>query len=198
MYLIFDEAVVTRSSNFILFFRINKDTGLWEEYHRINKMRGQIYFIRGNVRIQVITDEKIYFFMINKETLMPTLENVMNNFMNCSMMMIGKFVRFAITYKTNQQGFIIYTRSAYHNFKVTLDARSFEGAHGINFSHLDKYAVGKGMEVRLYDQKTFTQIGDTIEVENPDNDPELHICYMVTGTTQKRIGISLGKKILRN
>jgi hypothetical protein len=31
-------------------------------------MRGQIYFIRGNVRIQIITDEKIYFFLIDKET----------------------------------------------------------------------------------------------------------------------------------
>lgn len=50
MYLIYDEALITRSSNFILFFRINHDTGLWEEYHRINKMRGQIYFIKGNVR----------------------------------------------------------------------------------------------------------------------------------------------------
>ena len=44
-------------------------------------MRGQIYFIKGNIRIQVTTDDKIYFFLIDKETFMPKLENVMYNFM---------------------------------------------------------------------------------------------------------------------
>lgn len=64
-------------------------------------MRGQIYFIRGNVRIQIVTDEKIYFYMIDKETCVPRLENVMNNFMQCSQMMFGTKVRYGITYKTN-------------------------------------------------------------------------------------------------
>lgn len=86
---------------------------------------------------------------------MPTLENVMNNFMNCSMMMIGRFVRFAITYKTNQPGFTIYTRSYYHNFKVTVDSNNYEGAHGLNFFLLDKYALGKKKTITFYDQKTF-------------------------------------------
>lgn len=64
-------------------------------------MRGQIYFIRGNVRIQIITDEKIYFFLIDKKSFEPELENVMYNYMNCAVMMFGPLVRFAITYKTN-------------------------------------------------------------------------------------------------
>jgi hypothetical protein len=47
MYLVFDKApkpkgqcLVVRSSNSILFFKINPETGLWEEYHRIDEMRG--------------------------------------------------------------------------------------------------------------------------------------------------------------
>lgn len=89
------------------------------------------------MRFQIITDEKIFFYLVDQKTLMPTLENVMNNYMNCSMMMIGKFVRFAITYKTSQQGFTIYTRSCYHNFKVQLDTEDYEGSHGIDFSTLN-------------------------------------------------------------
>ena len=79
MYLLFEKALVTRSSSSILFFKIDPETGLWKQYHKFENMRGQIYFIRGNVRIQVVTDEKVYFFMINKETLIPSLENVMYN-----------------------------------------------------------------------------------------------------------------------
>ena len=36
-----------------------------------------IFYIKGNIRIQITTDEFIYFYLIDKETLMPTLENVM-------------------------------------------------------------------------------------------------------------------------
>lgn len=81
MYLLFDQALVVRSSSSILFFKIDDETGLWKEYHRFPKMRGQIYFIRGNIRIQVTTDEMIYFYLIDKETLIPELENCMANYM---------------------------------------------------------------------------------------------------------------------
>lgn len=43
-----------------------------------------MYFIKGNTRIQITTDEVIYFYYINPETLIPELENVMYNFMECS------------------------------------------------------------------------------------------------------------------
>jgi len=47
-------------------------------------MRGQIYFIRGNIRIQITTEQQIYFYLINKQTFLPELENVMYNFIGCS------------------------------------------------------------------------------------------------------------------
>jgi len=101
MYLLFDEALVVRSSSSILFFKKDKESKLWKEYTRIDNMRGSIFFIKGNVRIQVVTDDKIFFYMINIKTFMPTLDNSMNNFMGCSMMMFGKLVRYGITYKTS-------------------------------------------------------------------------------------------------
>ena len=99
MYLLFDEALVTRSSSSILFFKIHPETGLWTLYHTKEEMSGQIFFIRGNIRIQVTTEDKIYFFLIDKETFEQNLENVMWNFMKCSQMMFGSRVRYGISYK---------------------------------------------------------------------------------------------------
>lgn len=84
MYLLYDQALIVRSSSSILFFKQSEETGQWVQYHKIPKMRGSIYFIKGNKRFQITTDEYIYFYLINKETMMPILENVMENFMNCS------------------------------------------------------------------------------------------------------------------
>jgi hypothetical protein len=64
-------------------------------------MRGFIYYIKGNVRIQITTDAKIFFYLIEKDTLKPILENAMFNFMNCNQMMFGSKVRYSVTYKTN-------------------------------------------------------------------------------------------------
>jgi len=93
-------------------------------------MRGQIYYIRGNKRIQVVTDERIYFYLIDPKTFEPTLENVMYNSMNCSQMMYGPKVKFGITYKTNEPGFTIYTRQHYHNFRVQTSNKNYEGSLG--------------------------------------------------------------------
>jgi len=40
MYLLFDQALVTRSSSSILFFKIDEETQLWKQYHKFEKMRG--------------------------------------------------------------------------------------------------------------------------------------------------------------
>ena len=155
MYLLFDKALVTRSSNSILFFKIDEETGLWTQYEEFNNMRGQIYFIRGNVRIQVTTDDKVYFYMIDKKTLIPKLENVMYNFMGCSQMMFGPLVRYSITYKVNEPNFTIYTRKYYHNFKVAITAQNYEGAMGGDLGMTDEYLLAEKTRICVYDNKTF-------------------------------------------
>ena len=87
MVLIYNEALVARSSSKVLFFKQIYDKVLcirkWMLFHTI-KVRGMIYFIKGNIRIQVTTDDYVYFYLIDKETFMPTLENVMQNYMGCN------------------------------------------------------------------------------------------------------------------
>jgi len=87
MFLVFNHALVVRSSSEILFFKIMWDEmeqkKRWQLY-KVLPHRGFLSFMNGNIRIQVITDEKIYFYLIDKETFMPTLENVMFNYMGCN------------------------------------------------------------------------------------------------------------------
>ena len=104
MVLFQGEVLIVRSSSRVLFFKqeFDKTSGetSWTKYHEI-RVRGLIYFIKGNIRIQVTTDELIYFYIINKETLMPELENCMYNYMGCNQMMFGRRVKYGISYKTN-------------------------------------------------------------------------------------------------
>ena len=87
MFMVYEQALVIRCSSQILFFKIEIDefTGDrdWVIYHTLDA-NGFIYYIKGNTRIQITTDTHIYFYIMDKETFMPELENVMNNFMNCS------------------------------------------------------------------------------------------------------------------
>lgn len=88
MYLFNNKALIARSSSTVLFFKImadedDPDDKKWTPYHTLN-IRGFIYFIKGNVRIQITTDDKIYFYLIDLETFEPKLENVMFNFMGCN------------------------------------------------------------------------------------------------------------------
>ena len=79
----------------------------WKQYHEL-KIRGTIYYIKGNKRIQITTDEKIYFYLIDPETFEPILENTIWNYMKCNQMMFGQYVRYCITYKYNQMSFDVH------------------------------------------------------------------------------------------
>ena len=87
MYLINGQALVARCSSSVLFFKLETDIFTheksWVNYHTIDSC-GFVYWIKGNKRIQVTTNEKIYFYLIDPITYMPELENVMFNFMNCT------------------------------------------------------------------------------------------------------------------
>lgn len=145
MYLINNKALIARSSSKIVFFKIveeedendpNKMNRFWKQYNQLD-VRGFIYFIKGNKRIQVTTDDKIYFYLIDPETFEPTLENVMFNFMGCNQMMFGSKVKYGITYKTNQKAFVVYRRKFIHSFRTPLLHDNFEGSKGLDLDRSD-------------------------------------------------------------
>ena len=112
------------------------------------------------MRIQITTDEKIFFYLIDQDTLEPKLENAMFNYMNCTQMMFGAKVRYCITYKTNQRSFNIYRRKYMHNFKVPMVKENLEGSKGIEFQNLGVFLVTKVDRIIIYDSNTFQEVSE--------------------------------------
>ena len=97
--------------------------------------------------------------MIDKETFMPILENVMFNFMTCNQMMFGSKVRYSVTYKTNQKSFDIYRRKYWHDFKVPISAENLEGSIGVELRSMNCYLVSKIDKVIIYSSINFQELG---------------------------------------
>lgn len=129
MFLIKEVCLVARSSGNILFFKRIYDEKaekyFWTEYYRLFH-KGLLYFIKGNIRINITTDEQIYFYLVNNAEYTPVLENVMYNYMQCSSLIFGSKVRYGITYNTNSKGFSVYSRKNEHDFKVNVHKLNFE------------------------------------------------------------------------
>lgn len=114
-----------------------------------------LYYIKGNIRIQIVTDIKIYFYLIDKKTFEPTLENVMKNYMMCSQMMFGSKVRYSITYKSNETSFIIYRRKFEHDFKQSICTDNFENSIGLELFTTNQVLITQIDKVLLFDQDSF-------------------------------------------
>ena len=195
MFLLYDKALIVRSSSNILFFKEHPETGLWTQYHKLSEMRGQIFFIKGNVRIQVTTPELIYFFLIDRDTLLPKLENVMKNFMDCSQMMFGARVRYGVSYKINQPGFTIYTRKYYHNFKIITTTANHEGACGANIETGNCYALANGLTCNIHDQVTL-EILQNLPV--PSRNENSQVLFIKTSHDDSKLGLIVGEEQIKN
>ena len=69
--------------------------------------------------------------------------------------MIGKRVRYGITYKTNERSFNLYRRKYMHNLKVNVNNDNFEGAFGICLNSLNIFLVAKIDEIFIFDITTY-------------------------------------------
>jgi hypothetical protein len=167
MYLVYNSALVARSSSDILFFKIEVDEDteerVWRQYRMLER-RGFIYYIKGNIRIQITTDEKIFFYLIDKETFEPILENVMMNYMACNQMMFGSRVRYGVTFKTNQRSFDVYRRKYWHDFKVPITTENLESSIGLELETMNAYLVSKIDKVIMYDSQSFNEV-DNIPIK---------------------------------
>jgi hypothetical protein len=114
----------------------------------------------GNIRIQLTTEKLVYFYLINKETLEPDLENVMYNYMACSQMMFGRKVRNGVTYKTNQKSFDIYQRHSMHNLRVCVNSNDFEGSKSLEIRSSNVFLVTKIDKILMFDNSSFKACGE--------------------------------------
>ena len=202
MYLVYNSALVARSSSDILFFKIVKDeeTGerKWKLYHT-EEVRGFIYYIKGNVRIQIVTDDKVRFYLMNKDTLMPILENVMFNFMTCNNMMFGSKVRYCVTYKTNQKSFDIYRRKYWHDFKVPITNENLEGSICLELQKMNSFLVSKVDTIIMYDSESFEQIDSVpIKLLKADTREPNQVIAMVKSQDEEYLAVVSGKILIMN
>ena len=109
--------------------------------------------------------------------------------------MFGSRVRFAISYKTNQPGLMVFTRNYFHNFKVTINTENYEGAIGLNMSTKRRYVMARGLHVGICHQKTFK--------EEQSFDIYSHfanscVLYMTFNKNEKYLGLSVGIKLQKD
>ena len=176
MMLVYGKALVCYVSSQILFFKeeydpVEEQTS-WVQYNSID-VRGNIYYIKGNIRIQVVSEDYVYFYIINKKTFEPELENVMYNYMKCTQMMFGKRVRYGITFKQNEKSFDVYQRQAMHNLKIKLHAKNLEGSKGLEILSQNSVFVTEIDRVIRYDCETYQKNGEIIVKLLPQDGREI-------------------------
>lgn len=92
------------------------------------------------------------------KTLDITLDNVIDNFMNCSNMMIGRMGKYCITFKTNQKSFDIWRRNHKHSFNANLNQDDLDDAIGLPLETMNAFLVGKDDQINFYDTQTYKKI----------------------------------------
>jgi hypothetical protein len=92
---------------------------------------------------------------VDRDTLIPELENVMYNYMQCSFMMIGPKVRYCVTYKNSSRGLSIFRAKYVHNFKVNVENKNLEGSKILELQSINGFVVTTSNGIMLYDSYDF-------------------------------------------
>ena len=146
MYLIQEQALVAQCSEKINFYkRYNnkrENKTYWKQYDSLDH-KGMIFFIRGNIRVNICTDDKIYFYLINNEEFKPKLENVMFNYMGCNNIIFGSDVSFAITYNVNKEKMTLFQRKYEHSYKGAIMKENLTNSFGLSIESMNKILLAK-------------------------------------------------------
>jgi hypothetical protein len=132
---------------------------------------------------------------------MPQLENVMQNFMNCSQMMFGKTVRYGITFKTNQRSFDIHRRKFEHDFRVNVVQGDLDGSRGLPIDTMNAFLVSMVDVIKFYDVDTFAEIPECeikiplLEKKEDEREPN-EIISMQISYNEAFLGVISGKNLI--
>ena len=91
---------------------------------------------------------------------MPSLCHLMNNFMDCAIMMYGSAGRYCVTYKTSERSYNIYKRKYIHDFKIKVIEENFEASKSLFLKATNQFLVCMKNHVRFYDAKEYTEMKD--------------------------------------
>lgn len=147
----------------------------------------------------MIEDANIKFFDIDEDSGIPTLQNVMVNFMQANMVNFGVNGQFCIQYKRSHENFFIFKKMLNHDFRCIVNHSNFEGAHGISVGGTSMIIVAKAGTVYAYDDHTFELI-NTVELnlEQSNTREPLEIISMNISNDSKYIAIIIGKQLIKD
>jgi hypothetical protein len=135
--------------------------------------------------------------LVDRETLMPELENVMYNYMQCSYMMIGPKVRYCVTYKNAMKGYNIYRAKYVHNFKVNVENKNLEGSKVMELTTINGFMVTTKSGVLLYDSNNFQKIGalDITLLESVEREPN-EVLAIQKCQNEEYLAVLTGKNLI--
>jgi hypothetical protein len=133
---------------------------------------------------------------------MPTLENVMFNFMNCSQMMFGSKVKYGITYKGNSSSFDIYRRKYEHNYQVNAVSKyNLDGSRGLPIESMNAFLISKIDRILFFDTKEFKEIKSceiTIPLMKSEEREPNQIISMQVSQNEDFLAVISGKNLIMN
>jgi hypothetical protein len=138
-------------------------------------------------------------YLIDYETLEPTLENVMFNLMECDQMLFGSKRKFCITYKKNEANFEVRTRKYHNDFRILLEDHNFEASKGISISSVEVFIVSKDNCLFVYDSRNFQRIyEETLELKLIESDTKEsnHIISIAMDENDMYLAILAGKSLI--
>ena len=112
--------------------------------------------------------------------------------MQCSIMMFENKDRFGISFKLNAPDFVIYARRFFHNFTIHISRADNEGAVGANLSKKGEYVMADKTQVQIFCQKDFEKKQSWSATRG-----ELQIFYLSVSESQDRLGVSVGRMLVR-
>ena len=207
MELVYGEILVVTCSNKVLFFKQiwdkMEEITKWIEYDEI-KVRGFVNYIKSidpndHARIQITSDKFIYFYTIDKETFVPALENVMNNFYRCTQMVIGGLNKYSINFKQNQTCFDVYSRKYMHNLRITCNSANYENCKPLEIISSRLLMVTKLNRVVVYDSSTLKECGEIpIELLAGNSREPNQVIGIQKSSDENWLGIISGKNLVMN
>ena len=130
---------------------------------------------------------------------MPTLDNVMYNYMDCVQMMIGPKVKYCVTYKNGQRSFNIFRARFQHDFMLNVNDRNFEGAKAIEFETMGTFIVAREDTACIFDSDNYKELGhlDITLLKSEEREPN-EILAMQKCQNEEYLAVITGKNLIMN
>lgn len=100
--------------------------------------------------MQVTSDKFVKIYSISKETLIPELDHIMNNFIDCTHMLFGSWSKYCITYKVGQTGFYVHRRKYDHMFYSEIHKYAESDRRGCALNSVNQFIVAFDLKIEFY------------------------------------------------